>query len=152
MLLILPKNETPRNFNFNISDVLDNLNWGLAYTMLPEFDKTYHIGFEEILENMGLVTALDSGTADFGDLVDLESLSRRIDNIYIQEVFQDVRIIVDRYGTEAAAATVVTAVRDSISPTPTSLIFNRPFIYAIIDTYTGIPLFIGVLDHPTETN
>jgi len=29
-----------------------------------------------------------------------------------------------------------------------SLTFDTPYLYAIVDLETGIPLFMGVLDHP----
>jgi len=32
----------------------------------------------------------------------------------------------------------------------TEVVFDRPFIYAIMDLKTGIPLFIGIMDDPTQ--
>ncbi|MBR5047240.1 MAG: proteinase inhibitor I4 serpin, partial [Eubacterium sp.] len=45
---------------------------------------------------------------------------------------------------KAAAATAVVMEKCSaISIKPIELNFNRPFVYALVDAETGIPLFIG---------
>ena len=51
-------------------------------------------------------------------------------------------------GTEAAAATVVEAVGGSAAPPETgvTLIFDRPFLYGIVDLQTGVPLFLGTFE------
>ena len=53
------------------------------------------------------------------------------------------KIEVNEQGTEAAAATVVEAVGGSAAPPETgvTLIFDRPFLYGIVDLQTGVPLF-----------
>ena len=30
------------------------------------------------------------------------------------------------------------------------VVFDRPFVYGIIDVETGIPLFIGIMENPTN--
>ena len=51
-------------------------------------------------------------------------------------------------GTEAAAATVVPAGSGSSAPPETgvTLIFDRPFLYGIVDLQTGVPLFLGTFE------
>jgi serpin B len=34
-------------------------------------------------------------------------------------------------------------------PTGPELVFDRPFLYGILDLETGIPLFTGVMEDPT---
>ena len=71
-------------------------------------------------------------------------------NIHISEVMQKVKVIVDEEGTQAAAATQV-ATADSAAPLqePQELILDSPFIYAVIELDTGMPLFLGLLSSPT---
>jgi serine protease inhibitor len=57
---------------------------------------------------------------------------------------------VDEHGTEAAAATAMvfrpsaafTAVRE------VTMTVDRPFLFAIIHSATGVPLFLGQVSHP----
>ena len=56
---------------------------------------------------------------------------------------------VDEQGTEAAAATAVVAVALSAFVTPPiALTVDRPFLFAIVDTATGLPLFLGQVSRP----
>ena len=70
------------------------------------------------------------------------------DNVFIDEVLHKTHIEVDSNGTKAAAATVVVMskgtgpVREKIE----SVVLDRPFVYAIIDIETGMPLFIGAIN------
>ena len=69
--------------------------------------------------------------------------------VKISDVLHKTHIEVDRNGTKAAAATAVvmskvTSVMDR--PEPIYIYLDRPFVYGILDTETGIPLFIGTLD------
>ena len=59
-------------------------------------------------------------------------------------------IDVDEQGTEAAAATAITmrpmAMRRG--PGPIRMVVDRPFLFAIVDTATGLPLFLGHVVRP----
>jgi len=113
---------------------------------MPELDKNFDFGLIEILQAMGLVDAFCFNTADFEGLV--ESLLG-YPGLYISEAEQFVRIMVDSEGTEAAAVTIIGARRTSLPPPPQLILdFNTPYIYAIYDLHTGIPLFIGIVDNP----
>jgi serpin B len=62
-------------------------------------------------------------------------------------------IDVDEQGTEAAAATAIgmrpMALRREPEPIP--LTVDRPFLFAIIDTSSGLPLFLGQVTRPAAT-
>ena len=67
----------------------------------------------------------------------------------ISDVLHKTHIEVDRNGTKAAAATAVvmaklTSIREE--PEPVYVTLDRPFVYGILDTVSGMPLFIGTLD------
>jgi serpin B len=89
--------------------------------------------------------AFDSGQADFS----LMQTSRER-NLYISAVQHKTFIRVDELGTEAAA---VTSVEVSVTSMPISdeqMIFDRPFVYGIIDLESGLPIFLGVMNDPTK--
>ena len=72
--------------------------------------------------------------------------SYRGGNIYCSEVRQKTFIEVSRNGTKAAAVTWATMECTSAAPMETVNIYlDRPFVYAIVDNATGLPLFIGVV-------
>ena len=59
-------------------------------------------------------------------------------------------IDVDEHGTEAAAATAIVMVGMAAfrAPPPVTMVVDRPFLFAIIDTATGLPVFLGQVSHP----
>jgi len=111
---------------------------------MPELDKEFDITMNDMLKAMGLQEAFTPG-ADLSGLVEYVTGGGWLE---ISTVRQMARIIVDKEGTEAAAATVVEVATWSLPPSPLVLDFNTPYIYAIYDLETGIPLFIGIVDYP----
>ena len=85
---------------------------------------------------------LRSGTADFSLLGDNPN------GYFLSQVIHAAKIEVNEQGTEAAAATVVEADGGSAAPPETglTLIFDRPFLYGIVDLETGVPLFLGTFE------
>lgn len=66
-----------------------------------------------------------------------------------EEAIHKAKIKVDRKGTEAAA---VSAMMDSFGCAPAfrepkKVFLNRPFVYAVIDGRTRLPVFAGVQEH-----
>lgn len=108
---------------------------------MPEF--TYSAGMEmnDVLKAMGMTDMFSSNLADFSRLGHSE-----IGNIYCGEVCQKTFIQVDRNGTKAAAVTIGTIKTDSVLIIDQfSVILDRPFVYAIVDNETGLPVFIGAV-------
>jgi len=131
-----------------LADIFASLqrNWNVIVHM-PELDKEFEIVMNDMLKAMGLNEAF-TASADLFGLVEYMPLLG--DWLEISSVRQMVRIIVDKEGTEAAAATIVGAQPASAPPPPLVLDFNTPYIYAIYDLKTGIPLFIGIVDYPNS--
>ena len=146
--MVRPTNGTPiREFaaNHNLANTFARLEQrDEVRVFMPTLDKEFDIEMNDMLKAMGLVTAFTQN-ADFMGLVEYSP-----EPIEISTVQQAVRIIVDAYGTEAAAATVVEMIAGSARPQPEPLVldFNTPYIYAIYDLMTGVPLFMGVVDNP----
>ena len=111
---------------------------------MPHFSYDCSIEMADVLAKMGMPRAFDSGAADFSALgVDTRG------NLYISRVIQKTHIDLDNSGTRAAA---VTAISIKSEGAIMDLEFyrvelDRPFIYAIIDTENGLPIFIGVCDN-----
>ncbi len=90
-------------------------------------------------------------TAAFGDDADFSGITTA-QRLRIDEVVHKAYVDVDEQGTEAAAATA--AVIRAMSLTlparpPVTVVVDRPFLFAIVDTATGTPLFLGKVSNPT---
>ena len=112
---------------------------------MPKFDTEYSVYLTDALKAMGMTDAFDP------DLADLSGAGRGVDGpLYISYVFQKVKVDVNEEGTEAAAVTEIATAEGCALPAdePIVLTFDKPFVYAIVDTGTGVPLFAGVMENP----
>jgi len=109
---------------------------------LPKFRQRAGFGLIPVLQQLGVQDAF-TGAADFSGITSAERL-------FIGAVVHQAYIDVDEQGTEAAAATAV-AMRPMAlrrGPEPVRMIVDRPFLFAITDTATGLPLFLGQVSRP----
>ena len=112
---------------------------GLTVTMMPKFSTDYGESLAEILKTMGIKDAFSAANADFS------KMGRALyGNVWIDDVIHKTHIDVDEEGTRAAAATAV-VMKGGAAMNMNEVILDRPFVYAIIDTGTNIPIFIGTL-------
>lgn len=109
---------------------------------MPKFESEWKGNLEDILPLLGLADAFAPGTADFS------KMGENPDGYYISQVIHAAKIEVNERGTEAAAATVVDAPSGSAAPPQEgiTLVLDRPFLYGIVDLYTGVPLFLGTYE------
>jgi len=109
---------------------------------LPRFRLEAAFDLIPALRRLGVTRAF-SDSADFSGITDAEPLR-------IGAVAHKAYIDVDEHGTEAAAATAVamTAMAAFRAPPPVTMVVDRPFLFAIIDTTTSLPLFLGQVSHP----
>lgn len=114
-------------------------------TELPCFSYSYDTTMNDALKNMGMPTAFTEGQADFSPMVTDENL-----RLYISNVIHKTYIELDQNGTKAAAVTAVEMTAESAAieePREVKeVILNRPFVYAIVDTGNGLPIFIGTVN------
>ncbi len=109
-------------------------------TALPKFSCDFSTTLNEPLANMGMPSAFDSDMADFSGMTEVPNL------LYISDVLHKTYIEVTPEGTRAGAATAV-MVSDCCEPIiEKEVILDRPFVYAIVDTQTAVPIFIGTLN------
>lgn len=108
--------------------------------ILPKFSYDYTIKMNDCLESLGMPNAFSGSEADFRKL---GSSSRG--NIFIGEVLHKTYISVDELGTKAGAVTKV-EMRDTSAPAELKIVkLSRPFVYAIIDNASKLPIFIGTV-------
>ena len=109
---------------------------------LPKFRQRAGFGLIPVLRQLGIEDAF-TDAADFSGITAQERL-------FISAVVHQAYIDVDEQGTEAAAATAIgmrpMAMRQE--PDPIRMVVDRPFLFAIIDTATGLPLFLGQVTRP----
>lgn len=110
-------------------------------TKMPEFSYDYSSCLRETLEKMGIHKAF-MGEADFSNMAVTDT-----GYLYIDEVLHKTHIELDRNGTKAAAVTaVIMEAAAAVTEKEVNVSLTRPFLYAIIDTETGIPVFMGAVN------
>ena len=109
---------------------------------LPRFRLEAAFDLIPALRRLGVTEAFGD-KADFSGITDAEPLQ-------IDAVVHKAYIDVDEHGTEAAAATaiVIRGMAAFRAPPPVTMVVDRPFLFAIIDTATSLPLFLGQVSHP----
>ncbi|NCA97942.1 MAG: serine proteinase inhibitor [Clostridia bacterium] len=118
----------------------DSLEVDLA---LPKFESRYEDSLLNELSQLGMDIAFQPDQADFSQMIDSHEKI-----LYIGEVKHKSFVRVDEKGTEAAAATSVEMRVTSIPFSENQIVFDRPFVYGILDKETGLPLFAGILEKP----
>ena len=83
----------------------------------------------------------------FVETADFSGIDGGVQPLWIDEVYHKAFVAVDEQGTEAAAATAVVIATQSAPPSAEA-IFERPFLFAIVDEPTGQILFLGQLVDP----
>ena len=108
---------------------------------IPKFSYDYKISMVDALSSMGMADAFSPSSADFSKMGASPS-----GNLYISEVLHKAFISVDELGTKAGAVTSA-GIKAGAAPyeEPKIVVLNRPFVYAIVDNSTKLPVFIGAL-------
>lgn len=146
IVALLPDEETDL---YACIDTLDGAGWMKLWNSrkntsvsvkMPEFTYRAKMKLNNALQAMGM-------TDMFGEKANFSKLgySER-GGLFCSEVGQEVLIRVDRNGTKAAAITWG-GMKDEAAPPiePLRVILDRPFVYAIVDNATGLPLFVGAV-------
>ncbi len=118
-----------------------NRRYETVKTKIPEFKSESFIQLTDILRGMGMTDAFNPAVANFFPMGTYNGGS-----LYLSDVFQKTYLELDRNGTKAAAVTWGEMKATSAGPgeEPKVIYLDRPFVYLIVDTATGIPSFIGV--------
>ncbi len=111
---------------------------------LPRFRINAGFMLADTLQALGVRTAF-TDDADFSGISDMR--------LHISAVVHKAYVDVGEEGTEAAAATAVVFATLALVKRPqpdVTLVFDRPFLFVIADTETGLPLFLGQLTRPSR--
>jgi serpin B len=110
---------------------------------LPRFRVDAGFMLKDTLESLGVRTAF-TPAADFSGITEDEPL-------HVSAVVHKAWIDVGEEGTEAAAATAVVIAALALirkPPPEVTLVFDRPFLFTIADTASGLPIFLGQFTRP----
>jgi len=110
-----------------------DVNW-----RIPEFKYSYEENLVETVKNMAINKA-------FGQSADFSALTGYNNDIFIDDILQKTVIDLDKEGIRAAAATVIYGAMSSAPQNSCDIYLNRPFVYAIMDGRTDVPIFVGVV-------
>ena len=113
---------------------------------LPEFSYDYSTSLTDTLKDLGMADAF-SDNADFSRITDPDMMKLKID-----DVIHKTHIELDQYGTKAAAVTAI-ALAGNAAPVEKRIVeikLNRPFVYAIVDDASGLPVFLGTVNSLAE--
>ena len=108
---------------------------------LPRWDFHTDLDLGEALQRLGVHAAFDPNSADFS------GISPR--PLYIDQAVHRANVTVDESGTEAAAVTgLAFKAVSAMVPAAITVRVDRPFAFAIVDTTTQAPVFLGTVADP----
>lgn len=106
---------------------------------MPEFTFDTKYKLNDTLSALGM-TDMFTEAADFSEIGSYGG-----NKLFCSSVEQKVYIQLDRNGTKAAAITWAGMKATSAAPDKEEIIIlDRPYVYAIVDNATGVPLFLGI--------
>ena len=117
---------------------------GEAVLAVPKFDFDSEHDLSKTLPFLGMGAAFDPARADFSGIAP---------QLYIGTAIQKANVTVDESGTEAAAATFAVMLEGCIGPMenvppPRPFVADKPFLFLIRETRTGLILFLGRVCKP----
>jgi serine protease inhibitor len=123
-----------------VSNTLRQAPQTLVSVSLPKWDIKTSVNLKATLEHLGVRDL-------FGGAADLTAISPQL---AVTAAAQDSTITVGEKGTLAASVTQIDIGVTALPPQDPTEFFvaNRPFVFQIIDTATGLPLFLGTVGQP----
>lgn len=120
--------------------LIESQKYAPVQAALPKFSYDFSDSLLKSLKAMGMVTAFDGGAADLSGLTENPAQA-----LFISDVIHKTHIEVGEKGTRAGAVTAVLVNETAVMDPPEEVILDRPFLYAIIDNETQLPIFIGTV-------
>jgi serine protease inhibitor len=109
---------------------------------VPKFDVASSVNLSGILQQLGIRNVFDSWKSDF------TAITSDIP-VTLAGVNQAARVIIDEQGVKAASYLEFPGAGAAAPPEEIiDFILDRPFVFVIADSNTGIPLFTGVVNEP----
>ncbi len=116
----------------------------LVNLTLPKFKIESSVELVDVLKELGMKDAFESGKADFSGIDGTHDL-------VISSIIQKTFLEVDEKGTEAAAATAIVMRKMALGrpdDSPFEFKADHPFLFTLIDKKSGTVLFLGRLTDP----
>jgi serpin B len=143
MWVLVPTDETtpaellaPDTF----ADVATGLAAGRVDLSMPRWDFATDLDLIPPLRDLGMEAPFEQ-RADFSGM---------LPGVWIDQAVHRANITVDEWGTEAAAVTGLGFGESAPPPPDVTIRADHPFAFAIVDTNTRTPLFIGHVADPTD--
>ena len=138
MILIMPKNKTLKEYckSFNpdeMEKIMSGMNKTFKSIMMPKFEISTSFDCKEFLKSNGITKAFSIRDADLTQMTEAP--------IYVDQFKQRTVIKVNEKGTEAASVTE--RIEEKKSERSKPIIFDKPFLYLIMEKKTGTILFLG---------
>ncbi len=142
MLILLPNEDAFSSFEAafdaaQLDDIVAQLYPQHVWLAMPRFELSSEFSLASVLADLGMPDAFSS-SADFSEMDGTHDL-------FISHVAHKAYVSVDEEGTEAAAATGVIMTLSL----PPMIRVDRPFLFLIRDTETGVILFMGRVMDPS---
>ena len=142
---LLPKEEGTSYLKGNLQDIDFTKLYNAAdhyrvIATMPEYQYGFGKNLVGLCEEMGVRSAF-TDQADFSPMT--------TERLWIEVMTHNAHIEVDRKGTRATAVTIIGcgSAEASIPQPPKRVRLDRPFVYAIMHQETGLPVFVGVMNH-----
>lgn len=112
---------------------------------IPKFSFDFGTDLCGAMTAMGMGSAFSPETADFSQM-----LANGGKDLYISKLLHKTHIEVSESGTKAAASTAAELKTRGAAPVQReeTVILDRPFVCAVLDLDTGIPVFLGIVRDP----
>jgi len=126
-----------------------DLHPGEIVVAMPKFEMKTNYDLGDYLFYLGMTDAFSPDAADLLGIIGIQPGEEYGgDSLYVTRATQDAYVKVNEEGTEAAAVTVITMARESLS-LPPSFVADHPFLFLIQDDESGAILFMGRVSDPT---
>lgn len=117
-----------------------------ATVAIPKFTYEGTKSLKESLQNVGVKTAFDALNAEFNKVYASSS-----EIFYLSDVIQSNAVQVNEGSTNTHLNDDKTAKKTIVEETTEKTIsFDKPFLYAVIDNETRLPLVMGIVADPNE--
>lgn len=147
-MALLPKKKKSASFllramkQIDFTKLLHEASYETVYVTMPEFKYDFEEELTGLCKELGIST-LFTPAADFSPMSG--------ERLKVDAIIHKAHIDVGRHGTKAAAVTAAEAVCGCAPGFDFKTVcLDRPFVYAIMDTKTGLPVFTGLYNRAKE--
>ena len=109
-----------------------------VFVSMPKFEVDKKFAATKAIKGLGVKAPFDPQKANFS------GIAKNSDGLFISQIEHRCLLKVDEEGTKAGAASAVT-IDSAVKQEGEEIFLNKPFVYAVVDAETHVPIFIGAL-------